>query len=151
MSEFVQDRIRAFAEELLPSMGLELVEVQFRREQHGWVLRVFIDTEGGVNLEHCRQVSRELGDYLDVEDLIEHQYHLEVSSPGLERKLYKVEDFVRFCGRKAKVKFHQMHEGQKSFEGEIAGVNGEEITLILEDGKKLEFTFGMLSSSRLAL
>lgn len=151
MSEFVRDKVSSFAEELLPSMGLELVEVQFRREQHGWVLRVFIDADDGVTLDHCSKVSRELGDFLDVEDLIEHKYHLEVSSPGLERKLLKTDDFVRFCGRKAKIKLHEEQDGQKTFIGEIASVDGDNITLTLDDGKKLEFTFAMLSTARLAI
>lgn len=151
MSDFVQDKVSAFAEELLPSMGLELVEVQFRREQHGWVLRVFIDADEGVTLEHCSRVSRELGDFLDVEDLIEHKYHLEVSSPGLERKLFKTDDFERFCGRKAKIKLQQEQDGQKTFVGEITGVKGDKIILTLEDGNTLEFTFAMLSTARLAI
>lgn len=151
MSEFVIEKVSAFAEELLPSMGLELVEVQFRREQHGWVLRVFIDNEEGVTLDHCSQVSRELGDYLDVEDCIDHAYNLEVSSPGLERKLGRVDDFKRFQGRKAKIKLQQMQDGQKTFVGEISGVEGDSIELTLEDGKKVEFTFAMLSSARLSI
>ncbi len=151
MSEFVRETVSAFAEELLPPMGLELVEVQFRREQHGWVLRVFIDAEDGVSLDHCSRVSRELGDYLDVEDLIDHKYHLEVSSPGLERKLLRTEDFARFCGRKAKIKFQQMLDGRKTYIGEISSVSGDEIVLTLEEGKKLEFTFAMLSTARLAI
>lgn len=151
MSDFVQDTVSAFAQELLPSMGLELVEVQFRREQNGWVLRVFIDANDGVTLEHCSRVSRELGDFLDVEDLIEHKYQLEVSSPGLERKLLKTDDFSRFCGRKAKIKLQQEHDGQKTFVGEISSVSGDLITLILEDGKELEFTFAMLNAARLAI
>lgn len=151
MSDFVQDKVSAFAEELLPSMGLELVEVQFRREQHGWVLRVFIDTNDGVTLEHCSRVSREIGDFLDVEDLIEHKYHLEVSSPGLERKLLKTDDFERFSGRKAKIKLQQEHDGQKTFVGDITSVRGDAIILTLEDGKKLEFTFAMLNTARLAI
>lgn len=151
MSDFVQEKVSIFAEELLPSMGLELVEVQFRREQHGWVLRVFIDAHDGVTLENCSRVSRELGDFLDVEDIIEHKYHLEVSSPGLERKLLKTDDFKRFSGRKAKIKFQQEHDGQKTFVGEITRVNGDEIILTLEDGKQLEFTFAMLNTARLAI
>ncbi|RPH42229.1 MAG: ribosome maturation factor RimP, partial [Desulfobulbaceae bacterium] len=70
MSEFIVDKIEAFAEALLPSLGLELVEVQFRREGHGWVLRLFIDKEGGVSLDDCTEVSREVSRFLDVEDLI---------------------------------------------------------------------------------
>jgi ribosome maturation factor RimP len=151
MSEIVKEKVSAFAEELLPSLGLELVEVQFRREQHGWVLRVFIDSEEGVNLDDCSRVSRELGDYLDVEDIIEHAYNLEVSSPGLERKLLKTRDFVRFKGSKAKIKFQQLYEGQKTYVGEILDVDGDEIVVLSEDGKKLRFTFAMLSAARLTL
>ncbi len=151
MSEFVIDRVREFAEELLPSMGLELVEVQFRREQHGWVLRVFIDAEEGVTLEHCSRVSRELSDYLDVEDIIDHKYHLEVSSPGLERKLYKTADFQRFSGQRAKIKLQEPVAGQKTFIGVISGVDGETIVLVTEEGEKLRFTFDMVSTARLAI
>lgn len=151
MSEIVKDKVSAYAEELLPSLGLELVEVQFRREQHGWVLRIFIDAEEGVNLDDCSRVSRELGDFLDVEDIIDHAYNLEVSSPGLERKLARTEDFTRFTGSKAKIKFQQLYDGQKSYIGEIAGVDGDEILLISEDGKELRFTFAMLSAARLSL
>lgn len=151
MSDFVVDRVREFGEELLPSMGLELVEVQFRREQHGWVLRVFIDTAEGVTLEHCSRVSRELSDFLDVEDIIDHKYHLEVSSPGLERKLYKTADFQRFCGRRAKVKLQEPVDGRKTFIGVISGVDGETIVLLTEGGEKLRFTFDMVSTARLAM
>jgi ribosome maturation factor RimP len=151
MSEFVIDKVAGFAEELLPSMGLELVEVQFRREQHGWVLRVFIDAAEGVTLDHCSQVSRELGDYLDVQDIIDHQYHLEVSSPGLERKLGALQDFERFCGSKAKVKMRQPLDGMKTFIGNIFSVDGPLIVLELEGGEKIEFTFDMVSVARLAI
>ncbi len=151
MSELIIDKVSAFATELLPSMGLELVEVQFRREQHGWVLRVFIDSEGGINLDHCSLVSREVGDYLDVEDLIDHPYHLEVSSPGLERKLTKIEDFQRFRGKKAKVKLHQALENQKTFIGVLDEVSEDEIVMTLNDEKQVKFSLDMISSARLAL
>lgn len=151
MSELIIEKISAFAEELLPSMGLELVEVQFRREQHGWVLRIFIDSENGINLDHCSLVSREIGDYLDVEDLIDHAYHLEVSSPGLERKLTKIEDFKKFTGKKAKVKLHEARDNQKTFVGVIAEVSEDTIVLKLEDKQRLKFTFNMISSARLAI
>ncbi len=132
-------------------MGLELVEVQFRREQHGWVLRVFIDAVDGITLDHCSLVSRELGDYLDVEDLIEHAYNLEVSSPGLERKLTKIQDFERFSGRKAKVKLHNAIEGQKTFVGEIQEVSDDAVVLMLEGDREFSFTLDMISVARLAI
>ena len=117
MSELITEKIRALAEGFLPSMGLELAEGQFRREGHGWVLRLFIDREGGVTLEDCSMVSREISAYLDVEDLIEQAYHLEVSSPGLERPLHTLRDFKRFCGKDARVKLRESVNGQRVFIG----------------------------------
>ncbi len=151
MSELVVDRVQAFAEKLLPSMNLELVEVQFRREGHGWVLRLFIDGEDGVNHDHCARVSREVGDFLYVEDIIEHAYSLEVSSPGLERLLRSIDDFKRFVGRKARVKLREAVDGQRIFIGEIKQVDGEAIELTLEDGETLEFFFDNISKARLTI
>ncbi len=151
MSEFIINKVTAFAEKLLPSMGLELVEVQFRREQQGWVLRLYMDIDGGITHEHCRMVSRELGDFLDVEELIEHAYQLEISSPGLERSLRNIKDFERFVGRKAKIKLHQAINGQKVFVGEILQVAGEMIELEIDDGTNIQIFFEKISKARLAL
>lgn len=151
MAEIIIDRVTDFAEKLLPSLGLELVDVQFRREQQGWILRLFIDAEAGIDHENCRMVSREVGDFLEVEDLIDHAYNLEISSPGLERRLRKLSDFQRFTGRKAKIRFHQAIADQKVFIGEIAGVDGEKIKLAIEGGEQIVFSFEEISKARLAI
>lgn len=151
MSDFIIDKVRRFLEDLLPSMDLELFDLQFRREGHGWVLRVFVDAEEGVGLEHCSTVSRELGYYLDVEDLIEHAYHLEVSSPGLERPLRSASDFSRFTGKLAKVKLSKSREGQKVFEGVIEKVCRDIIDLRLEDKTLVQFSFEEINKARLTL
>lgn len=151
MSELIVDKIQDFLRSLLPSLGLELFDVQFRREGHGWVLRVFIDSESGISLDNCSNVSRELGHYLDVEDLIDHAYHLEVSSPGLERPLRSTEDFIRFCGKSAKVKVHDAIDGVKVLEGIIDRVEGDDIYLRLADGRSVQFTFGMINKARLTI
>lgn len=151
MSELIIDKLRDFLQGLLPTMELELFDVQFRREGHGWVLRVFIDSEAGVTLEHCSKVSRELGRYLDVEDFIDHAYHLEVSSPGLERPLRSVEDFRRYCGRKARVKVHEALDGEKVFEGMIEKIEDELIYLRLDDGRSIQFSFEKINKARLAV
>jgi ribosome maturation factor RimP len=149
MSDHVIDKVRDFAEGLLPTMGLELVDVQFRREGHGWVLRLFIDREEGVTVDHCADVSREVGQFLDVEDLIDHPYHLEVSSPGLERPLKSVRDFQRFVGKKAKIRVHENLDGQKVFVGIISEATAEAIQLDLEDGGKVRVAFEQISRARL--
>jgi len=151
MSELVVDKVRDFLESLLPTMGLELFDVEFRREGHGWVLRIFIDCESGVSLDHCSNVSRELGRYLDVEDFIENAYHLEVSSPGLERPLRSIQDFIRFCGKSAKVKLHEALDGRKTLEGTIAAVEDDKISLKLADGSSVQFTFEMINKARLTI
>jgi len=151
MSEMIVDRIKNFLESFLPTLGLELFDVQFRREGEGWVLRVYIDSESGVTLDHCRDVSREIGQYLDVEDFIQHAYSLEVSSPGLERHLRSTEDFQRCSGKKAKIRLHDAVDGKKVFIGDIAAVEGETIILELEDGTRVKFTYEMFSKARLTL
>jgi len=150
MSGLVEEKVKAFAVALLPSMGLELVEVQFRLEGHGWVLRLFIDGKEGITVDHCSQVSRELGDFLDVENLIDHAYHLEVSSPGLERPLRTLKDFKTYIGRKAKLKLRDM-ENQRVVIGNISEVEGETVELVLEDGSRCLIAFEQIRKARLSL
>ncbi len=151
MSQFVTDKVQSFLQILLPTLGLELFEVQFRREGHGWVLRVFIDAEAGVTLQHCSDVSRELGNHLDVEDCIDHAYHLEVSSPGLERPLRTIGDFIRFQGKKARVKLHNQMDERKVLEGVIEAVSEEQILLRLTDGGSAQFSIEMMNKARLTI
>ncbi len=152
MSEFIVDKIEEFAESLLPSMGLELVEVQFRREGHGWVLRLSIDREeGGISLADCSAVSREVSRFLDVEDLIEHAYHLEVSSPGLERSLRSLADFQRFCGEKARIRLRESLDGQKVFIGTLGQATEEAVQLHLAEGQTVQFSIEQIEKARLTL
>jgi ribosome maturation factor RimP len=142
--------IEEYAGTVVDDLGLELVEVQFRREGHGWVLRLFIDKEEGVNIDDCARVSREISTWLDVEDLIDHQYHLEVSSPGLERPLKKPADFERFSGRKARIKLREPREDRRVYTGILDRVRENEVTLIV-DGKPEHFAFEEIARARLAL
>lgn len=142
--------IRAFAEPMLADMGLELVELQYRREGHGWVLRFFIDKEGGVTIDDCALASREIGAYLEVEDLLDHAYHLEVSSPGLERPLKKRDDYLRFAGRLVRIKTHEAIAGQKVFTGTLARLEGDAVILTV-DGKEVVLDFANITKARLTL
>lgn len=151
MSELVLEQIEKHVVAILDSMDMELVDIQYRTEGHGWVLRLFIDIEGGVNLDHCAKVSREVGQVLDVEDIIDHAYHLEVSSPGVERPLKSIEAFERFVGKKARIKLHEAVEGGKTFEGIIESVDGDEITLAADGEQIIKCKFDQLNKARLAL
>lgn len=142
--------VESFARPVLDDMGLELVEVQFRRESAGWLLRLFIDREDGVNVDDCASVSRQISAYLEVEDLIEHAYSLEVSSPGLERPLKKKEDFVRFTGRKARIKLKEPIDGQRVFFGLLGAVDENTITLLV-DGQQMKIDLDVVARARLSL
>ena len=140
--------IEEYAVSVLERMGIELVEIQFRREGHGWVLRLYIDKEGGVIVDDCAAVSREMSTWLDVEELIEHAYHLEVSSPGLERPLKKIDDFKRFAGRKARIKLREPLNEQKVFIGTIEEVDEEKVILVADE-KPVHCMFDNIAKARL--
>ncbi len=141
--------VEDLAEPLCESEGLELVHVEFQRESVGWVLRVYIDRDGGVSLDDCARVSRPLGDVLDVGLENIWPYHLEVSSPGEHRPLGKIRDFEKFQGRLAKIKVREPIEGQKNFKGILKGVAGETIHLLMED-KTVTIPFQEIVRARLA-
>ena len=100
----VADTARGLLEPIVAREGFELVEVEWGREGPAWVLRLFVDRPGGVNIDHCQELSRLVETVLDVEDFIEPAYNLEVSSPGLDRPLRKPADFERFAGQRVVVK-----------------------------------------------
>jgi len=148
MAEIVKKRVAAVALPVLEELGLELVEVQYRREQSGWVLRLIIDKQGGVSLEDCAAASREISQLLDIEDFIGQAYNLEVSSPGLDRPLKNMADFQRFTGRKAKIKTIEPVDGEHVFIGKIKQTEGEMI--ILEIGRReVKIPFMQVSKARL--
>src|SRR5436189_4582664 len=124
MREDVVQQERALAARVASSCGLEIFDVQFRREGQGLVLRVQIDRPGpaasaeeSVSVEDCARVSRDLSAVLDVEDVVPTAYTLEVSSPGLDRPLRRPDDYRRFAGRRAKVVMRERVDGQGFFKG----------------------------------
>ena len=142
--------IAAFAEPLLADMGLELVEIQYRREGHGWILRFFIDREDGVGIDDCAKASREISARLEVEDLIDHAYTLEVSSPGLERPLKKDSDFTRYTGRLARIKLREPLAGQRVLIGTLRGLAGAAVLLEME-GEIVSLEMNNIAKARLTL
>ena len=156
--EDIISRIKNVVEPVLDSEGLELVEVQYRREKPGWVLRLFIDRKplpgeadnqpgSGVTLDDCVAVSREVGRLLDVEETLENSYTLEVSSPGLDRLLTKPNDFSRFAGRRIVMKAVGP-EGKRKHKGRLLGLEDGEISLEI-DGKVLKIPYDQAEKVRL--
>jgi ribosome maturation factor RimP len=128
------ERVRAITTPILMNEGVELVEVDYRRESRGWVLRLTIDKEGGVTLDDCGRVSQQVGRELDVEDLISSPYALEVSSPGLTRPLRSEKDFVKHCNRLIKLRTVDPVNSRQQFKGRLLGVSNNQIELEMEEG-----------------
>src|SRR3989441_9383264 len=141
----VVGQIRSMASRVAAGYGLEIFDVQFRREAHGMVLRIQIDrpgpaatAEASVSVEDCAKVSRDLSAILDVEDVVPSAYTLEVSSPGLDRPLRHAGDYGRFAGRRAKLVMRQAVDGQMFFKGRLGGIEkdndrGDHVVMIVSD------------------
>ncbi|MGB9857985.1 MAG: ribosome maturation factor RimP [Dictyoglomaceae bacterium] len=141
-------KVREIAEPILEKEGMELVDIEYQREKQGWVLRLYIDKPGGVSVEDCAFVNERLGRELDFYDPIPHSYILEVSSPGLDRPLTKINDFKRNIGEKINIVLKESYEGKKSFEAKILGVEREEVILEVK-GKIIIFPMEKIHHAKL--
>lgn len=150
MSAAIVERVKEIALPLLQELGFELVEVEFRREASGWILRLYLDKSGGLTLGDCQRASEELSDLLDVEDLVDHPYSLEISSPGLNRPLSQEADFLRFAGQRARLTTSQAIAGQRRFLGTLKGFEAGRIMLEQEDGTVVFIPHVLISKARLA-
>jgi ribosome maturation factor RimP len=149
------DRIRSAIGPVLSAHRVALVDLEWLTDRGHWTLRLTIEHEGsadalgGVTLEECAEVSHDVSAVLDVDDMIPHQYYLEVSSPGLDRVLRTPADFLRFVGRKAKVKLAKpAPDGQRVLRGVLAEAREDRVALIA-DGKPFEVLFANIAEARL--
>ncbi len=123
----IEDRVQAIAERVAIDHGLELVHAEVAGPDQKPIVRIFIDKPNGVTHDDCSEVSQHLGTILDVEDFIHASYTLEVSSPGIERGLFKRADFERFAGGMARLRTRRPIHGQRNFRGRLIGVDGDEL------------------------
>lgn len=149
ISKVDQDKVEAIVEALLKAEGLELIDLEFRKEGRGWVLRIFMDKPGGVTLDDCAEISRQLGDRLEVDDLIPHAYILEVSSPGLDRPLKKEKDFLRSIGKLIQFSTNAPFEGQTFFKGILLNYQAAGCLSLAETKKIWEIPVGSVAKARL--
>ena len=117
--ETYEEQIRLLAEPLISADRMELVLVECLKMKTRWLVRIYIDKEGGVTVDDCAQVSDKLGDLLDVHDVPPGQYTLEISSPGLDRPLSRDKDFVKYCGSMIHVRLGEKLEGRRDFRGKL--------------------------------
>lgn len=141
-------RVWQLADPLVEGEGMEIVDIEFRHEgsRGGRVLRLYLDKEGGPNVDDLGRVSRQLSELLDAEDTIDGSYTLEVSSPGINRPLKKPAHFARFVGKRIRVRTRDLIDGRRSFLG-ILGQVVEDSVILTQEGKRYQIPFSMIEKS----
>ncbi|RMG68414.1 MAG: ribosome maturation factor RimP [Nitrospirae bacterium] len=149
--EELRKKVLALAEEAAEVAGVEVDDVEILGHPGNMTVRVIIDSEQGITIEDCERVSRQLEALLDIEDPIEGSYNLEVSSPGLDRPLRKIEDFVRFKGRLARVVTKERIDNQTFFVGRIEAVEDGDVVVLKLKKKTVNIPFSLISKARLEI
>ena len=146
----LHERITAIAERAAVREGLEVWDVEVLGAGRSRLIRIYIDKPGGVTLDDCELMSQQVGTVLDVEDVIADQhYHLEVSSPGVERRLFKAAQFARFAGQKARIALREPVENQRRWEGIIAGVEEDIILFETANGTSMRLSLDQIEKANL--
>ena len=135
-------------EPVVTGMGYELVEIEYNPSTRHGVLKIYIDHEDGIQLDDCTDVSHQVSALLDVEDLIQGHYNLEVSSPGLDRPLTSIKDYQRFTGEIVKIKTGMAIDGRRNFKGRLCGIEGDEINIEC-DGQQFYLPLASIEKARL--
>jgi len=133
MTSPVIKEVTALIEPILDEMEIELVDIEYLSEQGRWILRIYVDESGGITLDDCARVSREIGDLIEVKDIFDQGYVLEVSSPGLNRRLKKEKDFERAVGKNIKIRMATPLEGQQNFRGNLQSFQDGILCLSVKD------------------
>lgn len=123
------ERVEQEIEKIVTSEGMELVHIEYKKQGRGYLLRVDIDKDGGVTLDDCQFVSRQVSTYLDVDDVIPAEYELQVSSPGLDRKFYRDADYEKFIGRLVRVKTARPIRGLHVIVGRLKAFDGKKVVV----------------------
>ena len=150
-SSSVEERVQAIAERVAIDHGLELVHAEVAGPDNKPIVRIFIDKPNGVTHQDCSEVSLHVGTVLDVEDFIHASYTLEVSSPGLERGLYKRQDYERFAGSLVKVRTRRPINGQRNFRGRLLGIDGDEVLIEDRTSGRVRVDFNSIAKANLEL
>lgn len=144
----VPEKLQDLVESVVSSMGYELVGVEYTRTGRNALLRVYIDHENGITLDDCQTVSHQLSGVLDVEDPIQGNYTLEISSPGLDRPIFKASDFDRFAGNSVKIKLSVPRSGRRNFSGVLQGMKGDEVVLLVGEDE-ISLPYANIEQARL--
>ena len=142
-------QLEALLTPVVEDRGMDLVDLEYVTEHSGWVLRLFVDRPGGVTVEDCARVSRDCSTVLDAEDVVQRRYRLEVSSPGVERRLRKQAHFQSCLGQRVHVILREPLEGRKRVTGELLAVKNESIDVASHDGVTVTIPYQVIKRANL--
>lgn len=143
-----KQQIETLVEAMLEQESAELVDLRFAKEGPKWVLRVYVDKQGGVTLDDCAYFSDRIGSLLDAENAIDRAYVLEVSSPGLDRVIKKPKDYQRFAGKSVKIRLKVPENGQRNFHCKLSGFEDDKV-IVDDNGTRREFALALIDETRL--
>ena len=153
MFDDLKEKVRLLAEPVAAAEGMDLIHVECLKMQSRWIVRLFLDKENGVTIDDCSAISNQVGDILDIHDLIHGQYTLEVSSPGFDRPISRDQDFVKYRGSKINIKTSLKIEGIKNFYGSLVDFieeNGQKIVVVEVSGKNYRILRAEIVKANLA-
>jgi ribosome maturation factor RimP len=145
----ISNNVTSLIERTVTGLGYEFVGVELVSQRHSKLLRIYIDGVDGILIDDCVVVSNQLSGVFDVEDPISGHYQLEVSSPGLERPLFRIEDYQRFKGQQASVELYEVFDGKRKIRGLLDGVQGDTVLMRLLDNEVVELPFSSIRKARL--
>jgi len=144
----VSPAVKALIEPVVTGLGYELVGVEHLAQGRHSLLRVYVDSDAGITVDDCADVSRQLSAMLDVEDPLPGAYSLEVSSPGVDRPLFEAADFERFSGQQARIRLAAPLDGQRKFKGVLKGIQNNNV-LLMEDGREVSVPLDRIAKANL--
>jgi ribosome maturation factor RimP len=145
----VREEVRQLSAPLAEEAGYELVDVELSHQGHARILRVLLDKPGGITIGECARFSRRLSDCLEMNQTVPGTYHLEVSSPGIERPIRTLDAVARFAGQRVSLTTHELSEGRRNWEGDLLGPRGEQAGIRTEDGTEHWFEWAQVKTARL--
>ncbi len=148
MSNSILNKVISLAEPLVMELGLELVDVEYVKEGAHWYLRLYIDKEGGVDIDDCAEVSHRINEVLDKENPIPQAYMLEVSSPGIERPLKKREDYIKYTGKLVSIHTTEVFQEYNRFTGNLKGLADDQVILEYE-GREIAIPLSLIVKAHL--
>lgn len=145
----VDDQIWALTQEVVSDLGYELVDIELTGNRSRQVIRVYIEKPEGILLADCVAVSRKLGERLDEEDVVENSYRLEISSPGIERPLRKIQDYERYVGHQVRIRLKGRLKGKRKIAGKLDEVEDNIVRIISQHGEKVSFSLADIAKANL--